>query len=131
MVTAGPSRASSYGVLALALLLVVVGTRSDTAGLLLTLPAAVVTAAWGVRDLVLRPVLTADAAGLRVVSGVRIHTLAWSQVERLRVVTDRRTPLLELDLGTHVVVLSRGRLGRPPSAVLEDLLAQRRRSFND
>ena len=36
-------------------------------------------------------------------------------------ITDRRTPLLELDLGDTLVVLARGRLGRPPQDVLAEL----------
>jgi hypothetical protein len=37
------------------------------------------------------------------------------------VITDRRTPLLELDLDHTVVVLSRRRLGTAPYLVLEEL----------
>jgi hypothetical protein len=46
-------------------------------------------------------------------------------VTRLRVVTDRRAPLLEVDLEHRVLVLSRGRLGRSPHEVLDELEALR------
>ena len=52
----------------------------------------------------------------------RVHA-AWPAVERLRVVTDRRTPLLEIDLGGTLVVLGHVRLGRAPADVLAELLA--------
>ena len=66
----------------------------------------------------LSPVLTADAEGIAVVDGVHRVAVGWERVERLRTVRDRRTPLLELDLGEHVVVLSRRRLGAPVDEVL-------------
>ena len=76
----------------------------------------------GLRDLLLRPVLRADAQGLAVVSGVRRLHLTWSQVDDVSVVTDRRSPLLQPDLDSSLVVLGRTRLGRSPYEVLEELL---------
>lgn len=98
---------------------------ADPAGRLLLVPAGLLLAALGVRDLVLRPVLAADATGLRLVQGLHHREVPWSSVEGMRVVTDRRAPLLELDLGRTVVVLSRSRLGRAPYLVLADLEATR------
>ena len=122
VVAAGPARSVAFAWLAGAVLLLVVAVSVDTAGRLLALPAAVVVAGLGLRDLVLRPVLRADAEAVEVVVGLRRHRFAWSQVQRLRLVTDRRTPLLELDLGDTLVVLTRQRLGRPPDVVLAELL---------
>ena len=76
--------------------------------------------------LALRPVLRADTAGLEVVVGLRRRQLSWPEVHGLRVVDDRRTPLLEVDLGSTLVVLTRRRLGRPPDVVLDELLALQR-----
>ncbi len=126
VVTAGPAPAAAAGLLVAAAALLVLALGADAAGRLLAVPAAVVLAGAGLRDLLLRPVLRADAAGLEVVSGLRRLRLPWSSVERLDVVTDRRTPLLQVDLGGTVVVLSRLRLGRAPADVLAELRAVRR-----
>ena len=99
--------------------------RADPAGRLLVGVAGVVLLAVAARALLLRPVLAAGPTGLRVVDGWRRRELSWSELEGARVVTDRRTPLLELDLGDVVIVLSRSRLGRRPADVLVDLLAAR------
>ncbi len=105
--------------------LAVVAVLSDAAGQLLAVPAALVALALAVRDAVLRPVLEAGPDGLTAVQGVRRHTARWDQVAALRVVTDRRAPLLEIDLDDRVLLLSRNRLGRSPHAVLEELQAVR------
>ena len=120
-VTAAPARTT--GVLSLlAALALLAGTGvADPAGRVLLVPAGVLLALLAARDLLLRPVLEADTAGLSVVDGWRRRPLAWSQVEAVRLVTDRRVPLLELDLGRRVVVLSRRRLGRPPTEVVDEL----------
>lgn len=122
VVAAGPTRAAGAALLLAAAVLVAVAAAADTPGRLLALPAALVLAGLGLRDLLLRPVLRADTEALEVVVGLRRHRFAWSQVQRLRLVTDRRTPLLELDLGDTLVVLTRARLGRPPDLVLAELL---------
>lgn len=49
------------------------------------------------------------------------RTASWPDVHDLRVVTDRRTALLELDLDGALVVLSRRRLGSAPHQALEQL----------
>lgn len=93
--------------------------------LLLALGAAVVLAV-GLRDLLLRPTLVVDRDGLILIDGLARVQAPWADVERLRIVTDRRTPLLEIDLGARVVVLGRRRLGAAPYLVLEELEAMRR-----
>jgi len=121
-VEAGPGSLAVLAVLTGALTLAGLAALADPAGRLLAGVGAAVAAVAGLRDLLLRPVLRADRTGVDVVSGVRRLHADWAQVEQLRVVTDRRAPLLELDLGGPVVVLSRLRLGRPPAAVLAELL---------
>ncbi|MDX6198970.1 MAG: hypothetical protein QOJ79_2121 [Actinomycetota bacterium] len=118
-------RRRAYGLFASTVVLVVVAVLSDTAGLLLTVPAAVVTIGLAIRDLACGPVLSADADGIAVLQGLRTLRVDWSQVERIRVVKDRRTEMLELDLGTTLALLTRHRLGRYPADVLTELLAVR------
>ena len=118
-------RQRAYGLLAFAGVLLVVAALSDAAGRLLTAPAAVVVLALAIRDLRSGPVLRAGPAGLEVLQGLRRASVPWSQVERMRVVKDRRTEMLELDLGTTLALLSRNRLGRLPDDVLTDLLTIR------
>jgi hypothetical protein len=118
-------RRRAYGLLALTGVLVVVTLLSDPAGRLLTAPAALVTLGLALRDLVAGPVLRADADGLAVLQGLRTLRVDWNVVERMRVVKDRRTEMLELDLGSTLAVLSRHRLGRYPDEVLTELLALR------
>ncbi len=87
-------------------------------GRLLLLPAAAALLALCLRDLLLRPVVSADGTDLEVVDGWRRRRAPWAAVEGLRVVRDRRTSLLEIDLGQHLVVLSAHRLGTDPDAAL-------------
>jgi hypothetical protein len=127
-------RRRAYGGIALAALLVVIAVLSDPAGRLLAVPAAIAVAAVALRDLNGDPLLAADGHGLMVLQGTRHRRVAWSRVERMRVVRDRRTPVLELDLGSTLVLLSKQRLGRHPDDVLTDLLAVRsagERTAND
>lgn len=123
-VTAGPSRSQTAALGAAGVLLVLVGLAADAGGRVLSWPAAALLLLTAVRDLALGPALSADDHGLVVVNGWRRTALAWTSVERLRVVTDRRAPLLEVDAGERLVLLSRWRLGRPPAAVLEELRAR-------
>jgi hypothetical protein len=116
-----PSRAQGWFVVGFGVLLVVGAVPAPPLGRLLLVPAALLLIAMGARDLLLAPTLVADAGGLIVVDGLRRRTVAWGELDRVRVVTDRRTPLLELDLGDTVVVLSRRRLGIPPYLALEQL----------
>jgi hypothetical protein len=93
----------------------------DAGGRILVLPGAALLLALGLRDALARPTLSLQSGGLVVVIGLHRRAVPWSTLERARVVTDRRAPLLELDLGDTVVVLSRRRLGVPPHQALEAL----------
>ena len=116
-----PARSLGWLEILAAGLVVIAAAGLDHLGLVLALPAAALLAGLGARDLVLRPTLHADDHGLVVMSGLRRIEAVWGDVERLRVVTDRRAPLLEIDIGTAVVVLPRRRLGVAPYLVLEQL----------
>ena len=118
-------RERAYGLLAFTAVLVVVTVLSDSPGRLLTAPAALITLVLAIGDLTSGPVLRADATGVAVLQGLHTLTAPWSQVERMRVVKDRRTEMLELDLGSTLALLSRHRLGRLPEDVVTDLLALR------
>ncbi len=121
--TAGPGRTGSVLLLLAAVGLLAGATAADPAGRLLLVAAALWLAVLAGRDLLLAPVLDADLEGLRVVDGWRRLEVAWSGVEDVRLVTDRRAPLVELDLGDRLVVLSRRRLARLPSEVVDELTA--------
>ena len=121
--TAGPGRTGSVLLLLAAVGLLAGATAADPAGRLLLVAAALWLAVLAGRDLLLAPVLDADLEGLRVVDGWRRLEVAWLGVEDIRLITDRRAPLVELDLGDRLVVLSRRRLARPPSEVVDELTA--------
>lgn len=126
VVEAGPPRAQGLALLGLALVLVVVAVRTDLVGATLVVPGTGVAFGLAVRDLLLVPVLRADASGLELRNGLRRRTVLWDDVVRLSVVKDRRALLLEVELvDDEVLLLSRGRLGRDPRDVLEDLRAVR------
>lgn len=82
-----------------------------------------------VRDFAVPVRLSADAAGITLVSGVAARRrLAWSQVERVRVDARSRlglrSELLEIDAGDTLHLFSENQLGVPPgdaAAVLERL----------
>ena len=116
-----PSRALAWLELLAAVLIGLAAVPLDGLGRALTLPAALLVTALGLRDLLLRPTLSADEGGIRVAVGLRHLAIAWDDLASVRVVTDRRAPLLQLDRGDTVLVLSRHRLGSPPYLVLEDL----------
>lgn len=118
-------RQRAHALLALAAVLVVVTGLSDPAGRLLTAPAAVAVLALALRDLRSGPVLRAGPDGVEVLQGLRRLRAGWDRVERMRVVRDRRTEMLELDLGSTLALLSRNRLGRLPEEVLTELVAIR------
>jgi hypothetical protein len=118
-------RRRGYGLVAFAVVLGVVAVLSDPAGRLLALPAALAVLALALRDLRSGPLLVADETGVRVLQGLRRVGLPWSTVERMRVLRDRRSELLEIDAGATLVLLTRQRLGRLPEDVLTDLLAVR------
>ncbi len=119
---AGPSRRLALGMLVLAGVLVVVALSAAATGRLLALPGAALLGLLGLRDLLWVPVLRADADGLTVRTGPTARRLPWAQVARLRVVTDRRAVLLEIEAADEqLLLLSRARLGRDPRDVLAEL----------
>jgi hypothetical protein len=118
-----PRRA--YGLIAFAVVLGVVAVLSDPAGRLLAVPAALAVLGLALRDLRSGPLLVADAAGVRVLQGLRRVAVPWGAVERMRVLRDRRSELLEIDAGATLLLLTRQRLGRLPDDVLSDLLVVR------
>ncbi len=120
-----PPRRLAYGLLALAVVLAAAGVLADPAGQLLALPAAGVALLVALQELRAGAVLVADRCRVVARQGWRRVDVTWSDVERLRVVKDRRTELLEIDLGHTTVLLSRARLGRYPADVLADLRALR------
>jgi hypothetical protein len=84
----------------------------------------------GLRDVLARDRLHADATGVDVVAGfARRRHLDWAEVEGLRV-DDRlrlgmRSKLLEVDADAELHLFSRYDLGVEPSDALEDLLQVR------
>ena len=120
-----PSRTQAGLLLLAGAVLLALAVAVPPLGRVLLVPAAVAVVAVGLRDLLLVPTLEADAAGLTVALTTSKQAYAWSDVTRVQVITDRRTPLLELDLDHTVVVLSRRRLGAAPYLVLEELNAVR------
>lgn len=116
-----PARAWVAAQLGAAVLLVALLPFVDRLGWVILLPTAGYAVAFGLRDLLLRPVLAAGPDGIEVVDGLHRVRVGWDQVRRLRTVRDRRTPLLEVDLDHRVVVLSRRRLGAPVEDVLRAL----------
>ena len=116
-------RRSGLALLAGALVLAVVAVVADPGGRLLAAPAALLALVAAVRELRGGALLRADREGVVVRQGWRTVSAGWDQVERLRVVKDRRAELLEIDVGATVLVLSRQRLGRYPADVLADLQA--------
>lgn len=97
----------------------------DPAGRVLLWPAAAALVVMGLRDVLLRPTLLLEPDALTVIDGLRRRQTPWSELADASVVTDRRAPLLQLDLTDTVVVLSRHRLGTTPSQALEQLEAFR------
>lgn len=119
----GPSRALGWAQAALGLALAAGAAAADPGGRVLLVPAAVLLVVLGLQQALLWPVLSLRPDGLVVVTGLRRTAVPWRDLESAQVVTDRRAPLLQLDLGETLVVLSRRRLGTSPAEALA-LLAQ-------
>jgi Bacterial PH domain len=101
-------------------------TAGHGVGLWLGLIAAALMAGYGLRDVLGRERLRADANGVRIGTGFAGHRdLPWSRLERVRV--DQRlrlglrTDLLELDAGEELFLLSRYDLGADPHDAYEAL----------
>jgi hypothetical protein len=115
---------------AAAVLVVVALTAGRGFGLWLGLLAAALIAAYGLRDVLGRERLRADATGIRIGTGFSGHRdLPWSQVERVKI--DQRlrlgirTDMLEVDAGEELYLFSRYDLGAEPQDALDALLAVR------
>ncbi len=117
----GPTRVTAAVEVALGAALLASTAVADPVGRILLAVAGLAALIVGVRDLLLHPVLTADASGLTVVDGWTRRRAAWTAEVVLAVVRDRRTPLLSVDLGDRLVVLSRRRLGTDPADALAAL----------
>ncbi len=94
------------------------------------LVAAGAVGAYGLRDVIARVRLAADASGVVAVRGYAGHRrLAWSEIERVRVDTrsrfGARSELLELDAGAEIFLFSRYDLGAEPDAAAAALEAVR------
>ena len=109
------------GAVALVLLALLLA-RGDRLGLVQAGAAALVLLVWGVRDVVARVRLAADAEGVTVVHGYAgRRRLPWDRVERVAVDTRTRrglrSELLEVDTGEAIHLFSRWDLGAPPDEV--------------
>lgn len=100
------------------------GFTVDPTGRWLVWAAAALLFGIAAMDVLLRPPLRADAAGLtvRTLTG---HTIAaWSQVElnlRQHQRLGRSVATLEIDIHDDLIILSRRELGTDPEAVLDQL----------
>jgi hypothetical protein len=111
--------------LAAAAVLLAVGllfADGDVIRLVLAATVATALALWAVRDLLAPVRLAADPTGVTVVAGFAgRRSLAWSQIERVRVDARPRlgirTETLEIDAGESLHLFSEYDLGAPPSEV--------------
>ncbi|HEU5007604.1 MAG TPA: PH domain-containing protein [Jatrophihabitantaceae bacterium] len=96
---------------------------SDRSGAVLLVLAALVLACYAAADLLWRPRLSVDAAGLRVRGPGSSAVLAWTDVQAVRADVRMRHGLrsvaLEIDAGDRLVVLSRRVLGTDPEQAAE------------
>jgi hypothetical protein len=103
---------------------------ADAPGRILGAIAGLGLIALAAADLVWRPRLAVDGAGLSVRTPGRRVRLAWDQVDAVRVDQQRRFGLisrtLEIDAGDDLVVLGRRSVGTDPRAVAVTLRAYRR-----
>ena len=105
--------------------------ESAVAGRLLLGVAALGCATEGLRCALIRPVVSADDDGLRVVPGVRRIAVHWGDVESIGARVDRRrgatASSLQVDVGETVHVVPAYRLGAPVAEVVSALEAARPR----
>jgi hypothetical protein len=109
--------------------LIAVLVTADLAGRVLAGTAAVVLAGYLVSDLLFRPRLRVDAAGIVINSPLVRARLPWPAVEDVRADTRLRLGLrsttLEIDAGATLAVLSRRAIGADPAAAAELIRAFR------
>ncbi|WP_163512712.1 PH domain-containing protein [Fodinicola acaciae] len=104
--------------------------RGDRIALILTVSGTAALLAYALRDLLAPVRLSADGAGVRVVSGYCGHLdVPWSRVERIRVDERRRlglrTETLEIDTGERLHLFSAGELGADCADVADQLTSLR------
>ncbi|MEU4155840.1 PH domain-containing protein [Actinoplanes sp. NPDC026670] len=99
-------------------LLVAVFGPEDLSRWLVAAVVATAIVAWAARD-VLHPVrLSADDAGITVLTGfARRRHISWDQIEAVRVERARRSDVLEIDTGEAVYVLGEPQLSADPHEV--------------
>ena len=107
------------------LVVLLLAVVADTAGRLLLGVAAAGLLTVGAADLLLRPRLAADRAGVQVRTLASRHRLPWSTIQRVDVDEHTRYGLtsrtLELEAGELLVVLSKRTLGADPRDVADAL----------
>jgi hypothetical protein len=107
------------------LVVLLLAMLADPAGRLLLGVAALGLLVLGLADLLLRPRLAADRAGVQVRTLASRHRLPWSAIERVDVDEHTRYGLtsrtLELEAGELLVVLSKRALGADPRDVADAL----------
>ena len=107
------------------LVVLLLALLADPGGRLLLGVAALGLLALGVADVLLRPRLAADRAGIRVRTLVSRHHLPWSAIGRVEVDEHTRYGLtsrtLELEAGELFVVLGKRTLGADPRDVADTL----------
>jgi hypothetical protein len=107
------------------LVVLLLAVLADPAGRLLLGVAALGLLVLGAADLVLRPRLAADPAGVQVRTLASRHRLPWSAVDRVEVEEHTRYGLtsrtLELESGELLVVLGKRTLGADPRDVADAL----------
>jgi len=107
------------------LVILLLALLADPGGRLLLGVAALGLLAVGAADVLLRPRLAADRAGIRVRTLASRHHLPWSAIGRVEVDEHTRYGLtsrtLELEAGELFVVLSKRTLGADPRDVADTL----------
>ena len=107
------------------LVVLLLALLADPGGRLLLGVAALGLLAVGAADVLLRPRLAADRAGIRVRTLASRHHLPWSAIGRVEVDEHTRYGLtsrtLELEAGELFVVLSKRTLGADPRDVADTL----------
>jgi hypothetical protein len=120
----GPDLRLTAGVSALTVVAAVLAAvNPDRAGTILLALAALVLACYAAADLIWRPRLVVDPAGLRVRGPGSSAVLAWTDVSAVRADVRMRHGLrsvaLEIDAGERLFVLSRRVLGMDPEQAAE------------
>jgi Bacterial PH domain len=120
-----PRPAQTAAAILAGLVVLVLAVLADPAGRLLLGVAALGLLAVGAADLLLRPRLAADRAGIQVRTLASRHRLPWSAIKRVDVDEHTRYGLtsrtLELEAGELFVVLGKRALGADPREVADTL----------